>query len=70
MSKLKLEELSVESFDTGAVGGARGTVRGMGFGGSEPDKVDQPSDDFPGNSGFNSCQTCIFNTCGTCPDQA
>jgi hypothetical protein len=70
MSKLKLEELAVESFETGAQNGASGTVRGMGFGGSEPGEVDQPSDDFPSDSGFNSCETCIFNTCGTCPDQA
>lgn len=70
MSKLKLEELAVESFDTGAVDGARGTVRGMGIVDSEPDQVDRPSDDFPSDSGFNSCETCIFVTCGTCPDQA
>jgi hypothetical protein len=79
MSKLKLEELAVESFETGAVGGARGTVRGLSIGGidgiNEPDQPDQPSepdepsDPFPGGSGFNSCQTCIFVTCGTCPDQ-
>jgi hypothetical protein len=72
MSKLKLEDLAVESFDTGALNGARGTVRGMGgiVGGTEPNEVDNPSDDFPSDSGFNSCETCIFNTCGTCPDQA
>jgi hypothetical protein len=68
MSKLKLEDLAVESFETGAPGGAlRGTVRGMGVSASEPD---HPSDPFPGGSGFNSCETCIFVTCGTCPDQA
>ena len=77
MSKLKLEleELAVESFDTGAPGDARGTVRGMSIGnilgeGGEADEAARASDDFPGDSGFNSCQTCIFVTCGTCPDQA
>ncbi len=75
MSKLKLEELAVESFETGAVGGARGTVRGMSIGGGigeaeDADEAARESDDFPGGSGFNSCQTCIFVTCGTCPDQA
>ncbi len=75
MSKLKLEELAVESFVTGAPGGARGTVRGMSIGGGigEADEarvVGRESDDFPGDSGFNSCQTCILVTCGTCPGQA
>jgi len=72
MSKLKLEELAVESFETGALDGARGTVRGLSIGGGigEAGKADPPSDDFPSDSGFNSCETCIFFTCGTCPDQA
>jgi len=64
--RLDLEKLGVESFETAAGSLARGTVRGN-FG-SEPE---QPASDpdFPGGSGFNSCETCIFVTCGTCPDQ-
>lgn len=75
--RLKLEELGVESFVTAAAAFPRGTVRGnrlaagIESGYDCPDETvpAEPETDWPGGSGFNSCQTCIINTCGTCPDQ-
>ncbi len=57
--RLDLDKLSVASFETASGDVARGTVRAR----SESDP------DWPGGSGFDSCETCIFVTCGTCPDQ-